>query len=150
MICEDIMQDQVEYVSPTDEALDAARKMRVHNIGFLPVCDKSGKVIGTLTDRDLAIRLVAENRSPSTTVRNVMTPGAITCRPKDDVRAAEMLMAHHRVSRVVVVHGDGLVAGVISLSDIAESVDAYHAAQTMKDVSRRETRNVASRREHRT
>ena len=140
MICQDIMKDNVECLSPTDTAQVSARKMRDLNVGFLPVCDPSGKAIGTLTDRDLTIRLVAENRPLSTLVGGLMTPEVISCRPMDDIRTAERLMARHHKSRIIVVKDGGRVAGVISLSDIAQNVDAFHAAQTMKHVSRREAR----------
>src|SRR5258706_8760689 len=129
MHCEDIMMDDVVCLSPTDTAQAAACKMRDLNVGFLPVCDTSGKAIGTLTDRDIAIRVVAENRSMKTSVDTLMTREVITCRPKDDIQRAQILMAQHHKSRIVVVRDGGRVAGVISLSDIPQNVDAVHAAE---------------------
>jgi CBS domain-containing protein len=145
MLCEDIMMDDVVCLSLTDTARDAACKMRDLNVGFLPVCDASGKVIGALTDRDLTIRLIAENLSAKTSVSTLMTPEVISCRPKDDIHRAQALMALHHKSRIVVVREGGRVAGVISLSDIAQNVDAPNAAQTMREVSERESVPVARR-----
>ncbi|HZA49460.1 MAG TPA: CBS domain-containing protein, partial [Myxococcaceae bacterium] len=62
MRCEEIMKKDVECVSPQDTVQAAAKRMRDENIGFLPVCDQSKKVQGTVTDRDLAIRVLADGR----------------------------------------------------------------------------------------
>jgi len=148
MLCEDIMMDEVVCLSPTDTARSAACKMRDLNVGFLPVCDASGKAIGTLTDRDLAIRLVAENRPAKTSVSDLMTQEVIACRPKDDIRRAQMLMAEHHKSRIVVVRDGGRVAGVISLSDIAQNVEGLLAAQTMRGVAERESVPITRRSHH--
>ncbi len=145
MLCEDIMMDEVACLSPTDTAQVAACKMRDLKVGFLPVCDASGKAIGTLTDRDLAIRVIADNRSMETLVSTLMTKEVIACRPKDDIQRAQYLMAEHQKSRIVVIRNGGRVAGVISLSDIAQNVDAQHAAETMREVSEREAVPVARR-----
>jgi CBS domain-containing protein len=141
MICQDIMKDDVACLSPMDTAQMAAQKMRDLNVGFLPVCDASGKPIGTLTDRDLAVRLVAEDRSASnTSISVLMTDEVITCRPEDDIQKAQSLMAKHHKSRIIIQDG-GRIAGVISLSDIAQNVDALLAARTMRQVSQREVRS---------
>ena len=63
MLCEELMKREVECVLPHESVQAAARKMVEANIGFLPVCDESGKVLGTLTDRDVTVRLVAAARS---------------------------------------------------------------------------------------
>src|SRR5207245_2388255 len=82
MKCEQIMKADVECVSPTDPAQAAATRMRDAEIGFLPVCDDDQRVIGTVTDRDLCVRLLADGRSPMTRVREVMTgPPIVSCLP---------------------------------------------------------------------
>ena len=73
MRCEDIMKRDVECIDPTQPVQEAARRMRDANVGFLPVCDSSKKVLGAITDRDIAIRIVAEGRPPTTTAADVMT-----------------------------------------------------------------------------
>jgi CBS domain-containing protein len=140
MRCQEIMKDDVACLAPTDSAEVAARTMRDLNVGFLPVCDRSGKPIGTITDRDLAIRLVAEHGALDTEISRLMTGAVVACRAEDDVQMAQALMAEHHKSRIIVVEDDGRVAGVISLSDIADRVGGLRAAQTMRQVSQREVR----------
>jgi CBS domain-containing protein len=140
MRCQEIMTDDVACLSPTDSAEVAARMMRDLNIGFLPVCDRSGKPIGTITDRDLTVRLIAEHGDPDTPINRLMTEAVVSCRAEDDVRKAQALMAEHHKSRIIVVEGKGRVAGVISLSDLADRIDGPDAAQTMRAVSQREVR----------
>ena len=74
MLCQEIMKHPVKWVAQDDTARTAARVMREENIGFLPVCDRSGRVLGTVTDRDLAIRLVAEGL-PHPNTRELPTAG---------------------------------------------------------------------------
>ena len=140
MRCEQLMKKDVECVSPEDTAEVAARRMRDQNIGFLPVCGTDGKVVGTVTDRDLAIRLLAEGRDGSQPLDAVMTREVISCRPEDDLKKAEELMARHHKSRIMCVDERGKLVGVISLSDIAQAEDPSRAAQTMRGVSEREAR----------
>ena len=96
--------------------------MRDNSIGFLPVCDGAGKLIGALTDRDLAVRVCAEGRSPDTPVRDAMTTPAISCSEDEPVTRAESLMREHQIIRLPVLGpGDNLV-GVISLVDVVAKV----------------------------
>lgn len=139
MLCQDVMKRNVECLSPQETVEAAARKMRDGNMGFLPICDSAHKVIGTLTDRDIAIRMVAEGKPPSTPVEKLMSNNkVISCAPNEDIRKAQQLMAQHHVSRILCLE-DGKLAGVISLSDLAEK-DGAGTVQTMKEVSRREAR----------
>jgi CBS domain-containing protein len=65
MQCQQVMKQDVEFVTPEDNIHTAARKMRDKGVGFLPVCDENGKPVGTLTDRDIAIRVAADDARPS-------------------------------------------------------------------------------------
>ena len=138
MRCEDIMKRNVAYVSPVDTAQHAALKMRQANVGFLPVCDADHHVIGTLTDRDLAMRLVAEGRGAEAKIADVMTYEAVTCRPADDLHRAEQIMSTHRKSRILCVDEHGSLVGVISLSDVAQYEDSDRAGRIMRSVTERE------------
>src|SRR5438094_69530 len=120
MRCEEIMKSDVECVSAIDHVQAAARKMRDAGVGFLPVCDRDRKVLGTLTDRDIAIRLVAEDLAPDTAVQTIMTKEAVSCRPSDALEEATRLMREHHKSRILCCDDDGRLLGVISLSDIAQ------------------------------
>ncbi len=135
--CEDIMKRDAEGVTPFDTLESAALRMRDENIGFMPVCDDSTKVIGTLTDRDLTIRALADGKPPSAQIDEVYTRQLICCSPQDEVSKAQELMEQNHVSRIVCVDGEGKLAGVISLWDIAEHLPA-ESAQTPRQVDERE------------
>ena len=140
MRCDEMMKRDVHCCRQDDTLQSIARLMRDQNIGFVPVCDHD-KPIGTVTDRDLAVRACADGLSPaSTKVSQVMTREVIRCRPSDDVAKAESLMSKNHKSRIMVCDDGGKLVGVISLSDIAEREDDAHAADTMRQVSERETR----------
>lgn len=139
MRCEEIMKRNPEYVTENDTVAKAARSMRDRNIGFLPVCDPQNRPIGTITDRDLAIRILAEGKGADVKVADCMSKETITCKASDDVTRCEELMSQHRKSRMMIVDDAGKLVGVISLSDVALK-DQAHAAQTMRAVSQREAR----------
>ncbi len=140
MRCEEIMKREVECVSPRDTVEDAAILMRDENVGFLPVCDESKKVLGTITDRDIAIRLVATKKRGNTLVEDIMTREVVACRPGDDVREAERLMAKEHKSRIMCVDERENLIGVISLSDLAQHERGKRASETLRQVSEREAR----------
>ncbi|AGP35476.1 hypothetical protein BE04_10925 [Sorangium cellulosum] len=138
MLCKEIMKREIQCVITSDTIQTAARKMRDANVGFLPVCDDEGKVLGTLTDRDLAIRVLADSRPLSTKAGDVMTRAVVACRPDDEVLRAEQLMGQHHKSRVLCTDADGRLVGIISLSDIAQREDDKNTAQTVRRVTERE------------
>jgi CBS domain-containing protein len=142
MQCAEVMKTDVVTVSPGDTAQVAARRMRDADVGFLPVCDAEGKVLGTLTDRDIAIRLVAEDLPGGTSaVDDIMSREVIACRPADEIAHVEQLMAEYRKSRILVTDEAGRLFGVISLSDVARLEEGpRRTATTMRRVASRETR----------
>src|SRR5262245_29358233 len=140
MLCEELMKTDPECASPVDTIEDAARLMRDANVGFLPVCDESKRVLGTITDRDIAIRAVADALPGSTPVEEVMTDEVVACSPKEEVEAALELMGENRKSRIICLDGDGRLAGVISLSDIAQ-LGEVGASDALRQVSGREARS---------
>ena len=140
MRCEEIMKRDVECIAPMQPVQEAARRMRDANVGFLPVCDSSKKVLGAITDRDIAIRIVAEGRPPTTAAADVMTPEVVACRPDDDVTEAEQLMGERQKSRMIVTDENGCLCGVISLSDIAQVEEGSRASETMRQITDREAR----------
>lgn len=137
MLCSELMKADVECVSPQTPVKEAARKMREQNIGFLPVCDEAMRPIGTITDRDIAIRVVADDYSSNTPVEMFITYEVISCSPDDDVSYARELMAQNRISRIICTNRRGRIEGIISLSDIVE-LDAVDAAKTLLEVAGRE------------
>ena len=141
MKCAEVMKRTVECLLEDDTVEEAARRMRDANIGFLPVCDINRRVVGTLTDRDIAIRVAAENLvAGECVVGTVMSADVVSCAPEDELADAEGLMGQHRKSRIVIVDGDGVIQGVISLSDIIDRESPRRVSATMREVISREMR----------
>jgi CBS domain-containing protein len=139
MKCKDVMKQSVHCARQTDTVQSAARTMRDRNVGFVPVCDEDGRVAGTLTDRDIAIRLATEDRSAAQVrVGDIMSRELVACHPEDDLAEAERLMATRKKSRILVTDAEGTIRGVISLSDVAARDSATRAAVTLRNVATRE------------
>lgn len=139
MRCEEIMKKSPSCLGANDSVLAAAKLMSAENIGFVPVCDDAKHVLGTVTDRDLAIRVLAQGKAPATRVSEVMSREVIACKPGDDLRQAENLLARHKKSRILCIDDAGALAGVISLSDLAQRDDAAQVGRLLKKVTERET-----------
>jgi CBS domain-containing protein len=134
MQVQEIMHPDVHIVDPNMTISDAARQMRANDIGALPV-GENDRLIGIVTDRDIVLRAIAEDRSPGdTTVREVMSEGICCCFEDDDVTHAARVMARHQVRRLPVIdHGKRLV-GLVALADLGRSEEA--AAQgALKGIS---------------
>src|SRR5258708_38809369 len=86
MLCEEIMKREVECTGLNDSAQSAAQRMLEENIGFLPGCDQAKRAIGTITDRDIAVRLVARGFPASVKIAAIRTREGVPCGPKDDGR----------------------------------------------------------------
>lgn len=140
MRCEEIMKRSVECVSPRDAVQSAAEKMRDENVGFLPVCDDDGSVLGAVTDRDLAIRTLAEGRDGTVPVEEIMSREVIACGADEELEEAEKLMAGRHKSRIMCTDRNGKLIGVISLSDIAQREEAERVVATLRAVGDREVR----------
>jgi CBS domain-containing protein len=118
----DVMTTNVVYLSSQTTLAEAARTMREQDIGDVVVAD-GPSLAGLLTDRDIAVRAVAEGRDPdATTVGEIMTRDLITVRPDDTIQQAALLMRDRAVRRLLVCDDDGLV-GVVSIGDLAERID---------------------------
>jgi CBS domain-containing protein len=121
MQVQEIMTHGAEVIDPNTTIRDAARKMRADNIGAFPV-GENDRLIGMVTDRDIVVRAVAENRSAgNTAVREVMSERVYYCFENDDVEDAARLMAEHQIRRVPVVNRDKRLVGVITLADLGRS-----------------------------
>lgn len=132
----DIMTRNVETVGPSATVQEAAERMKADNIGSLPVCLDS-RLVGTITDRDITIRVTAEGRdSRSTLVREVMTRDLVTVRPQQEVADAEQLMQDHQVRRLPVVESDGRLVGYVTTATIARKEgDEKAVARVLKGIS---------------
>jgi CBS domain-containing protein len=139
MRCIDIMKTHVQSVAMDDTIQAAAEKMALANVGFLPVSDDAGRLVGTITDRDITIRAVAKGRIPAEcAVQEVMTRDLVACRPDDDLATVEQLMGQTQKSRLLVTDEGGRLVGVLSLSDIAENEPGRRVAKTLREVAARE------------
>jgi len=126
-----------ECVRPDTPLQEAARKMRDLDVGPLPVCGDNDRLVGMLTDRDIAVRAVAEGKDPTRTpVRDVMTEGVSYCFEDDDVAEASRQMSDKQIRRLVVLNRDKRLVGIVSLGDLAtQSGDRQTAGKTLERVS---------------
>jgi CBS domain-containing protein len=105
-----------------------------------PVCDAARHVIGTITDRDITIRVVASHEDLDRPIEMFMTNGVVACRSSDDLSYAQERMSQEKVSRIMCIDEAGNLEGVISLSDLAQLEDGVRAYATLSNVSGREAR----------
>jgi CBS domain-containing protein len=109
--------------------------MRDENVGLAPIVE-GDKLIATLTDRDIAIRVVAEGKDPEqTTVREVASTNVVTIDPQQDLDEALRLMAKHQVRRLPVVEEDGRLVGVVAQADVAREGDDEQTGQVVQEIS---------------
>lgn len=130
----DIMTADVECLDCNDTIQSAAQKMAELNIGSLPVRD-GGELVGIVTDRDLAIRAVAEGMAVDTPVAQVMTEGLHTISADASSEDANRVMSAEQIRRLYVVDNDALV-GVVSLGDLALERSADEAGDALREISR--------------
>ena len=113
----------------------AAKMMRDEDVGLAPIVEGE-KLVGTLTDRDIAIRVVAEGKDPeSTTVREVATTRLVTIDPEQDLDEALRLMAQNQVRRLLVVEADGRLAGVVAQADVARHASDEKTGDLVEQIS---------------
>ena len=122
MIVRDIMTRDVEVVHPDSVIQEAAGKMASLDVGSLPVCDNR-RLIGVVTDRDIAIRAVAEGRDPKNTkVSEAMTPELIYCFEDEGVQEAVKLMERYQIRRLPILNREKQLVGIVSLGDLAVEI----------------------------
>lgn len=146
MFVRDLMNQSVVSITPEESAALAARLLSRHDLGSLPVCGQSGKLMGIVTDRDIITRCVAAGEDPSRVpVRDIMSPTPVTVSPGDDVHAAAQKMSARQVRRLPVVEGDQVV-GMVSLGDLARNRRCdTEAAEALCDISANPKRRKAGR-----
>lgn len=121
MRAKQIMTPNPACCTPDSTAQDAATLMLDNDCGSIPVVEdlKGKRLVGTVTDRDLAIRGLAEGKGPETLVRDLMTDDPVTCLPEDEIENVRQVMVQALVRRVPVVDDDGAIVGIVSQADIA-------------------------------
>ena len=138
--CSDIMTSDLVYNLRNDTVSEVAQTMKNEDIGPVLIVDDGpdGKrLVGIVTDRDLAIKVVGEGRDPQTTrVEDVMTTELVVCRAEDDVQAAMQAMSEYQLRRIPVISADGLLVGIISQADIATRIDQpEQTAEVVREIS---------------
>ena len=139
MKAQDIMSKNPTCVTPDTTLVDAARLMKTENIGVVPVVESTGskRLIGVLTDRDIAVRAVAEGRDGSTTsVGHIMSSNVRTSTATDSVSDVMELMGREQVRRIPVIDERGSLVGIISQADIVLGAkDDKRAEKTVAQIS---------------
>jgi len=127
------------FCLPTDNVITAAELMKRENIGSVPVVDndQTQKLIGIITDRDLALKVVGEGlEAKSTRVEAVMTRKVVTCRTDDELQVALDAMSDNQLRRIVIVDNANKVLGIISQADVATRANQPEkTAEVVKDIS---------------
>ena len=139
MKCSELMTQDPECSLPDELVMDVAQLMLDQDIGSIPIIEdeQTKKLIGIVTDRDLALKVVAEGRDPrSTKVSDVMTRQVVTCFVDDDVQRAFDAMSEHQLRRIPVVDKNEHIVGIIAQADIATRVDKPEkTAEVVKEIS---------------
>jgi CBS domain-containing protein len=139
MRIQDIMTRDPACVTPEATAREAAQVMLREEVGLVPVVEKDGskRLVGVVTDRDLAIRCVAEGKDGSCSVRDVMSSDSLaTCRQSDDVDTLMGAMRSEKVRRIPIVDERGGLVGIVSQADIVRKAkDSARAEETIEEIS---------------
>jgi len=138
--CRDLMTKDPVCCLPSETASRAAQVMDRYNIGAVPVVEdrEDKRLLAMITDRDLAIKIIAQGRDPqSVKIEEIMSADIATCSPDDECGRALMLMEERKIRRIPVVTSAGRVVGIISQSDVALRLrDAENTAELVAEVSR--------------
>ena len=129
------MTRDVELVSPTQTIRDAAQMMADLDAGALPV-QQDDRLVGMITDRDIAVRAVAQGKSPETPVRDVMSPEVLYCFDDQEIEEVSRNMGEVKVRRLPVVNRDKRLVGIISIGDLALKEEQTLTGSTIARISK--------------
>ena len=130
----DVMSTDVETVRPDQMVRDAARFMLQADAGSIPVTD-GNRLVGMITDRDIAVRGVALGYGPDTPVSELMTSGVVSAHADELVEEAARKMGEAQVRRLPVIDHEERLVGIVSLGDLARETDEDTAGQALEGVS---------------
>ena len=132
----DIMTSNFEMIESDEPVIEAAKKMSSLNVGILPV-KKDSKIVGVITDRDIVIRVIAQEKDISSLhVKDVMSPDISFCTSEDDIEQAAQIMKEKKVRRLLVCNEQNIPVGIVSLGDLAAKSRAGQlAGETLEAVS---------------
>ena len=133
--CREIMTQNVTTASRETSLREVAVLMRDGDMGALPIVE-NGKLVGIVTDRDMVVRAVAENKSSDTSIGDVMTAEIFAVKEDDFVFEAIRLMGDKQVRRVPIINEAGELTGIIAMADVAlETEDEREIAETLEEIS---------------
>jgi CBS domain-containing protein len=130
----EVMTTNVETVTPEQTAQEAASFMLRANAGSIPVCE-GDRVIGMITDRDIAIRGIAEGRGPDTPISELMSADIVCAREDDDTTDVAERMSSEQVRRLPVVDDNDRLVGIVSLGDLSREGPEQAAAMALEGVT---------------
>ena len=131
---QEAMTSNPTTVEPTTTAQEAARTMKSEDIGSLPIVE-GDKLVGVITDRDLAIRIIAEGKGIDTPVAEIASKDVVTIDPQQSLEEAARLMANNQVRRLPVVEEDGKLVGILAQADIAQAGHDSLTGETVQRIS---------------
>ncbi|MFL5960016.1 MAG: CBS domain-containing protein [Gaiellaceae bacterium] len=131
----EVMTHDPRTLTPDSTVEEAARMMRDDDVGSIPLVEGS-KCVGTVTDRDIAVRVVAESRPLDTALSEIAAKQLITVDPHQPVEEAMRLMAEHQVRRLPVCEEDGRLVGIVAQADVARFASAERTGETVEHISR--------------
>jgi len=115
----EILTPTPQCISPESTVTMAAERMKLLNVGMLPICDRD-RLVGSITDRDITIRATSHGANPNTTlVGDVMTKDIVYCFEDEDIEKAARQMEEHQIRRLPVLNRDKRLVGILSLGDLA-------------------------------
>lgn len=135
MNIKDCMSTDLKVADPDRSIRDAARLMAKNDTGWLPV-GEDDRLIGFITDRDIAIRAVAESLPPTTTIRDVMSKEVLYCMEDDACEDVLENMGKNQVRRLPVLNSEKRLVGIVSLSDITSNGHADEAGEALGEIAR--------------
>jgi CBS domain-containing protein len=130
----EVMTKDIETVRPDQQARDAARFMLQADAGSIPVTDGE-RLVGMITDRDIAVRGVSLGYGPETLVSELMTSGVVSAHADEPVEEAARKMGEAQVRRLPVIDDQERLVGIVSLGDLARETDEDTAGQALEGVS---------------
>ena len=131
----DVMTGGAECIGENETVVDAAKKMAQLDAGALPICGEDNRLKGMLTDRDIAVKVLAQDKDPNSTRAGELGEGKpVTIGADDSIEEALRTMKEHKVRRLPVIDGHDLI-GIVSQGDLATQIDEGQVGDLVEAIS---------------
>jgi CBS domain-containing protein len=131
----DVMSGGAECIGEHDSIVDAAKRLKDLDVGAMPICGEDNRLKGMLTDRDIAVKVVAAGKDPASTEAGELAQGKpVTIGADDSVEEALQTMKDHKVRRLPVIDGHDLI-GIVSQADLARNVEEEKIGDLVEAIS---------------